>query len=62
MKPINNNERSSVAIIINAAPIKPNIAPEAPRLIEYNGNKNNENKFPIKPEMKYITRYSNLEK
>ena len=44
------------------APINPKIAPDAPRLITLKGNKNNENKFPINPEMKYINKNSNLEK
>lgn len=40
-----------------AAPINPKTQPEAPRLIVSNGNKINENMFPISPEIKYNSKY-----
>ncbi len=48
------SERLSVITMISAIPIRPNIAPDAPKLIASNGNKNNENKLPIKPDIKLV--------
>ena len=44
--------RFSFATISKATPIKPNIAPEEPKLMASRGNNINENRLPINPERK----------
>jgi hypothetical protein len=46
---------------MNAAPIRPKTAPDAPRLIVLGGNKNKVKMFPINPEVKYRIIYLILE-
>lgn len=45
-----------------AAPINPKMQPDAPRLIEFNGSKINEKRFPINPEVIYSPIKAILEK